>query len=326
VAIIAIVISYAILATGGAAGGSLIAQHGGYFAAMAKAGVGVLVKIGIATGFATGVANGLLNGASLGESLIMGVKGAIFGGLSAGLAHGIGTVFAKDALMRAISHGVVRGILGRAQGGNFGSGFMSGFASSALGNITKGLKNMHTAMKLSFHALVGGTVSAIGGGKFANGAVSAAVVYLFNDASHNDFTKEGKYNYKYIKNLKVTIDKMNKNSILYLTNNSNWMNKERYIFISTNTSVGGFWMDLKHVLISARIYPLGNVMGNIMEYFQEGLSYVTNKNYGAFIEEDINSNNIGTNAGRYMQLHPSVSISEAIGYGISLYGTALESR
>ena len=60
---------------------------------------------------------------------------------------------------------------------------MSGFASSALGNITKGLKDMHTAMKLSFHALVGGTVSAIGGGKFANGAVSAAMVYLFNDHS-----------------------------------------------------------------------------------------------------------------------------------------------
>ena len=179
VAIIAIVVSYAILSSAG-----LLSSQVGYFTAMANASASVLVKIGIAAGFASGVANGLLNGASLGESLLMGVKGAIFGGLSAGLAHGIGTVFAKDALMRAISHGVVRGILGRAQGGNFGNGFMSGFASSALGNITKGLKNMHTAMKLSFHALVGGTVSAIGGGKFANGAVSAAVVYLFNDHTH----------------------------------------------------------------------------------------------------------------------------------------------
>ena len=36
----------------------------------------------------------------------------------------------------------------------------------------------------AFQTMVGGTASAIGGGKFANGAVSSAMVYLFNDVEN----------------------------------------------------------------------------------------------------------------------------------------------
>jgi hypothetical protein len=36
------------------------------------------------------------------------------------------------------------------------------------------------------NAIVGGTVSVIGGGKFANGAVTGAFTMLFNDILHND--------------------------------------------------------------------------------------------------------------------------------------------
>jgi hypothetical protein len=143
--------------------------------------IGILIAAG---GFAGGVANGLLHGASLGDSLVMGVQGAIFGGISAGIAYGIGhtiPVVKEDAFLKAIAHGITRGAINVAQGGNFKSGFMSAFASKTLGGLNLGLKE--GAEKLVFSTLVGGTASKISGGKFANGAVSAAVVYLFNDST-----------------------------------------------------------------------------------------------------------------------------------------------
>jgi len=37
---------------------------------------------------------------------------------------------------------------------------------------------------MSISAIVGGTASKLGGGKFANGAVSAAFVHMYNHISH----------------------------------------------------------------------------------------------------------------------------------------------
>lgn len=162
--------------------------------AKAAGDIGALIAAGVAGGFAGGVANGLLNGASLGQSLVMGIQGAIFGGISAGLAYGIGHqmgVVSGNVLLRSIAHGITRGIMNTAIGGNFRSGFMSAFASESLGSLDLGLEQ--GVPQMIFHALVGGTVSQISGGKFANGAVSAAVVYLFNDMVDN--TKEAMKHY-----------------------------------------------------------------------------------------------------------------------------------
>ena len=150
--------------------------------AKAAGDIGALIAAGVAGGFAGGVANGLLNGASLGQSLVMGIQGAVFGGISAGLAYGIGHqmgVVSGNVLLRSIAHGITRGIMNTAIGGNFRSGFMSNFASEMFGSMEIGLNQ--GIEQMAFHTLVGGTVSMISGGKFANGAVSSAVVYLFND-------------------------------------------------------------------------------------------------------------------------------------------------
>ncbi len=69
-----------------------------------------------------------------------------------------------------------------AQGGTFKSGFASGFSSSffspgtSLGGDGAGGFTLRTTIS----GVVGGTASEIGGGKFANGAISGAFVHMFN--------------------------------------------------------------------------------------------------------------------------------------------------
>ena len=46
--------------------------------------------------------------------------------------------------------------------------------------------------KIAISAAIGGTAEALGGGKFANGAVTGAYVYLLNHMSHTNTKGEGK--------------------------------------------------------------------------------------------------------------------------------------
>jgi len=64
------------------------------------------------------------------------------------------------------------------QGGTFKSGFASGFTSSFFSPGTTGKGGF--LGRTSISAIVGGTASALGGGKFANGAASGAFVHMFN--------------------------------------------------------------------------------------------------------------------------------------------------
>ncbi len=70
-----------------------------------------------------------------------------------------------------------RGIIAKLQGGSFRAGFFSGL-SSALDIGTVGYGNI--VSRTVIMAVVGGTASALGGGKFTNGAMSGAFVHLFN--------------------------------------------------------------------------------------------------------------------------------------------------
>jgi hypothetical protein len=70
-----------------------------------------------------------------------------------------------------------------AQGGRYSAGFWSGFASSALSPLIGSARSFEG--KVAMSAIVGGTASALGGGKFANGAVSAAFVMMYNEWAHD---------------------------------------------------------------------------------------------------------------------------------------------
>jgi len=67
------------------------------------------------------------------------------------------------------------------QGGKFEHGFLSGFVFSLGGTaMMKYGANMGIGAKVAVGAALSGTAEALGGGKFANGAVTGAYVMMFN--------------------------------------------------------------------------------------------------------------------------------------------------
>jgi RHS repeat-associated protein len=165
------------------------------------------VLIGIAT-FTAGPQAGIFVATYTGAidgALSGGLKGAIFGavtsGASAVLAYGIGQIdlgilpvgaaadswqIAADIAVKSAIHGVAQGALATAQGGEFGPAFLAASFSHAVGggmqatDILNGEGFGLLAARTLSAAVAGGTAAVIGGGKFANGAMTAAFVHLFN--------------------------------------------------------------------------------------------------------------------------------------------------
>jgi len=178
---------------------------------MATGGVGIFANswiagawagtfgTGIGATIATGALAGFASGAIMTGSLKGALTGALWGGIGAGLAFGIGhmiglggagNLFTKGVnagklFIKSALHGLSRGIISMAQGGTFKSGFASGFSSSFFSpGTTIGSDSLGDTggfgLRTSIAAIVGGTASKLGGGKFSNGAVSGAFVHMFN--------------------------------------------------------------------------------------------------------------------------------------------------
>ena len=130
------------------------------------------------------------------------LKGAAMGAFSAAAFHGIGGIFegrfvpntgtgalgsgltAPGLALKSAFHGFAGGLMGVLQGGRFGHGFLSGFATQAAAGRIDGLQHSHHRVLAA--AVLGGTVSAATGGKFANGAITGAFSRAFNDELHQD--------------------------------------------------------------------------------------------------------------------------------------------
>lgn len=92
------------------------------------------------------------------------------------IANEIGHGFIKDIIggtdeARALAHGVSGGLFSAADGGSFGSGF----AASFVGGYTENTNN------LILTVLSSGTAAAVSGGKFGNGAMRGAFIYMYNN-------------------------------------------------------------------------------------------------------------------------------------------------
>lgn len=124
-------------------------------------------------------------------------KMAALGGIGGALFNGIGGLENLHDFQRAFLHGLAGGALNLAAGARFGEGFLGAFggsfASARLGrsNSFKELAGvpgdgdaLGMIKRTAVAAVVGGTVSRVGGGKFENGAVTAAFGHLFNDEQH----------------------------------------------------------------------------------------------------------------------------------------------
>jgi len=94
-------------------------------------------------------------------------------------------------ILRATAHGAFNGTMRMAQGGRFEHGFLSGFVSSLGGSAMQSYgTSMSTADKIVLSSVIGGTAEALGGGKFANGAVTGAFVEMYNHLHGEKARKE----------------------------------------------------------------------------------------------------------------------------------------
>jgi len=137
----------------------------------------------VANGAAGGFAAGLIQGRGDLKVAVQGaVTGAAFGQVGDWAKAG---TWGKE--MTAFAHGVTGGVTGAAFGGDFQSGFLAaGFAQYAGSQ----LPNMSFEGGLVARMAIGGTASVLGGGKFDNGAMTAAFAYMFNEWQHQRKTNE----------------------------------------------------------------------------------------------------------------------------------------
>jgi hypothetical protein len=151
-------------------------------------GAGWAAVMGAGAGFGSAFAGSLLNGGSVGDAFKAGAIGAVVGGISAGMASKIGDFAEANDWFQGtgqnLAHGTLQGGLTEATGGQFRHGFYAGFSSSALAGPISRLAPDDAMGQTVAAAVVGGTASAVGGGKFANGAVSGAFTQMFNAWPH----------------------------------------------------------------------------------------------------------------------------------------------
>jgi RHS repeat-associated protein len=143
-------------------------------------------------GGASGAAGAAANGGNV-------LRGAVTGMITAAVFNGIGSKYnikmAKDGsnfwsagvsggARHILTHAVAGGVLSSLQGGKFGHGFVSagltkGFMSHSGFDYSDGSSSAVIGRTI-VAAIVGGTISEMTGGKFANGATAAAMAHLFN--------------------------------------------------------------------------------------------------------------------------------------------------
>ncbi len=127
-----------------------------------------------------------------------------FSAIGAGYAKGENAPFGnffkagtKGGFRHITLHAVAGGVFSKIQGGEFGHGFVSaGLTKGVMANsgFNYGNRDPLMIMKRTMVAgLLGGTTSHLTGGKFANGAVTAALAHAFNQEAT---AQKEKWDYK----------------------------------------------------------------------------------------------------------------------------------
>jgi len=136
--------------------------------------IGVSIANTIAVGGITGAIAGYVASGNLTGAVAGAFAGAAFGAL-----HGWNAVKPLGQAAKSVTHGLVGGVQNLIQGSKFGHGFLSAGATQGLaGGIDKITDRTFRVMAA---AAIGGTMSEITGGKFANGAVTGAFSRALNE-------------------------------------------------------------------------------------------------------------------------------------------------
>jgi len=180
--VVAIVVTVVTAGTGLAA---MVAYGTAYAAAAAGVGAGLATGLGFAAGLAAaGAVVGAITG-GISAALDGGNFGDVLRGMAVGAVQGAlaGPLHMTRGLVNIVGHGIVGGLSNMAMGGRFQDGFLSaaaGAATAVSGLTDPGSSPMGILGRTMVASIAGGTASAIGGGKFANGAMTAAVQHLVN--------------------------------------------------------------------------------------------------------------------------------------------------
>ncbi|WP_283241213.1 SpvB/TcaC N-terminal domain-containing protein [Pseudoalteromonas rubra] len=142
---------------------------------------------GAVTGAIAGGAAGAVGSGSLKGALTGAATGAVFGAIGANF-----TGAAEGSFEHIASHALAGGVLAEIQGQNFGHGFWSAGLTKGM-DVNGFMPGVGATMNMArtlVAGIIGGTVSKLVGGKFANGAVTAAFAQAFNGNSFWDRAKE----------------------------------------------------------------------------------------------------------------------------------------
>jgi RHS repeat-associated protein len=147
----------------------------------------VLPALGITNAIAStaisGFTSGLISGGNLKSGLIGAATAVAMYGVGDITAHGKLEFLSDDHLLNIAGHAAVGCASAAAQRGSCSSGALSAAAGSFAGPLIP--ESLGFTGKLAASAVVGGTASVIGGGKFQNGAITGAFGYLFNEMGNN---------------------------------------------------------------------------------------------------------------------------------------------
>lgn len=149
-------------------------------------GSGVLgaVLSGACAGASSAFASTLMNGANFWTATKSAFEGGCWGALGGAVNYGIGEI-GGGWMARVALHSVADGSMEALQGGHWEHGLMTGLVSAGGGELLSGYgSQLSDAQMLAGTAILGGVVSEIGGGKFANGAMTAAFQMMYNHFSH----------------------------------------------------------------------------------------------------------------------------------------------
>lgn len=154
-----------------------------YLTAGIGSGLGAAIIAGACGGAAGAFTGALLNGANIGQI----AKATFLGGLQ-GAASGFLNFAAGEGqlLERIFKHCFTEAMMEGVQGGNIAHGLISGAIYGLSDTYIGGNASMPDALKVSASVVIGGTVSELGGGKFANGAITSAFSMMFNGLMHKD--------------------------------------------------------------------------------------------------------------------------------------------
>ena len=134
-----------------------------------------VIALGMMAGAVGGGLSAALYGGSFSDVLEASFKGAIIGGISAGVGIGVATGNLEGFAAYAVN-GVVSGASSSTNGGDFWTGFGIGLVNHGVAanlHSTAAYRNS-PSLRIATAATLGGTISEVSGGKFANGALSSA--------------------------------------------------------------------------------------------------------------------------------------------------------